>query len=85
MFKGCASLEELEISFNTANVVEMNEMFSGVTNLRELDLSSFDTRNVASWTDIWKDITELNITIDYEKNKNILDGRPDGIVINDIE
>ena len=85
MFKGCASLDTLEISFNTANVAEMNEMFSGVTNLRELDLSSFDTRKVASWTDIWKDITELNITIDYEKNKNILDGRPDGIVINDIE
>ena len=91
MFEGCHDLKSLSIKkFKTDKVTIMNNMFKGCASLeelemRELDLSSFDTRKVASWTDIWKDITELNITIDYEKNKNILDGRPDGIVINDIE
>lgn len=84
MFKGCSSLETLEINFNTETVLEMNEMFSGVINLRELDLTSFDTTNLVSWTDMWKDITKLNITIDLKKNPNILENKPDGIVIIEI-
>ena len=84
MFKGCSSLETLEINFNTETVLEMNEMFSGVINLRVLDLTSFDTTNLVSWTDMWKDITNLNITIDLQKNPNILKNKPEGIVIIDI-
>jgi surface protein len=62
----------------------MNEMFSGVINLRVLDLTSFDTTNLVSWTDMWKDITNLNITIDLQNNPNILKNKPEGIVIIDI-
>ena len=39
-------ISELDLSsFNTNNVTNMNNMFSGYENLSELDLSSFNTNN----------------------------------------
>ena len=81
MFKDCSKLEKLELNFNTKNVNKMDEMFSNVTSLRNLDLSSFDTSNVDSAKDIWKGITELTLIIDEDKNGNILADKPEGIVI----
>ena len=62
----------------------MIEMFSGVINLRELDLSTFDTRKVNAWNDIWKGINNLTIIIDKEKNGEILTNISEGIKIIDI-
>ena len=84
MFKDCSKLEKLEINFDTKKVYEMSEMFSNDINLRELDLSSFDTRNLNSWENIFNGIDNLTITIDKEKNEKILTNLSDGIHIIDI-
>ena len=84
MFKDCSKLEKLEINFDTTKVYEMSEMFSGVTNLRELDLSTFDTRNLNNGDNIFKGISNLTVTIDQEKNEKILKNLPDGVHIIDI-
>ena len=47
MFRGCSSLESIDLSnFNTENVVEMSHMFNGCSSLVELNLIAFDTKNV---------------------------------------
>ena len=41
------SLQELNLSnFNTNNVTNMSDMFSGCSSLKELNLSNFNTKNV---------------------------------------
>ena len=52
-----------------------------LVNLENLDLSSFDTNNVISCDNIWKDIYNLTIKIDESKNKKLLENKPDGIII----
>ena len=82
MFKGCSSLESLEIkNFDVKNVNYMNEMFSGAIKLKSLDLSSFETTNLVSCTDIWKDIPSLTIKINQDKNKKLLENKPESVVI----
>ena len=46
MFNNCSSLERLDLRFNTSNVTNMGDMFSGCSNLKQLYLHSFDTSNV---------------------------------------
>ena len=47
MFKGCSSLEEVNLSnFNTENVTNMECMFSRCKSLEKLDLSNFNTNKV---------------------------------------
>ena len=39
MFKGCLSLENLDLSsFKTDNVIDMGEMFNGCSLLKELNI-----------------------------------------------
>ena len=47
MFKGCLSLESIDISkFNTQNVANMSGLFSGCSSLNSIDLFNFETKNV---------------------------------------
>ena len=47
MFMDCASLTSLDLpSFNTINVINMNNLFSGCIKLQSLNISSFNTQNV---------------------------------------
>jgi surface protein len=47
MYNRCSSLESIDLSsFNTNNVINMNDMFKGCSSLKSLDLSSFNTNNV---------------------------------------
>ena len=86
MFEDCSELLSLRIdTFNTKKVLEMDEMFSGVINLRNLDLSSFDTRNISSWVRMWHLITNMNIRISVSRNKKILGDIGEGINITDID
>ena len=62
----------------------IDEMFAGVINLKELDLTNFDTQNVYSCDGIWNDITELNIMINVSKNRYILEYKPEGTNVTDI-
>ena len=49
MFRGCSSLEYLDVSnFNTDNVTSMSSMFYGCNGLTSLDVSNFNTVNVSS-------------------------------------
>ena len=45
MFKDCPKIKILDLSnFNTSNVTDFGDMFSGLKALTSIDLSSFDTR-----------------------------------------
>ncbi len=46
MFNGCISLKELNMQFDTHNVIDMSGMFNNCESLKSLDLSSFDTKKV---------------------------------------
>jgi len=63
---GHESLERLTTidfgsNFNTSNVVNMQDMFSGCSDLKELDLSSFDTSNVTNMTDMFSKCSSLTM------------------------
>ena len=50
MFAGCQSLTALDLSsFNTANLVYMNEMFEDCQSLTALDLSNFVPMGMIRW------------------------------------
>ena len=71
MFSGCnnliiSNLEELRIE----KILDMSAMFSGCKNLKYLNIYNIDTRNIASFDEIFKDVNE-NVTIVY--NPNITD------------
>ena len=54
MFKGCESLESLDLSsFNTENVENMERMFKDCHNLRELDIRSFNTERVDNMNEMF--------------------------------
>ena len=54
MFKGCESLESLDLSsFNTESVENMERMFKDCHNLRELNLSSFNTERVDNMNEMF--------------------------------
>jgi hypothetical protein len=59
----------------------MNEMFSGVTSLRQLSLPKFNTVNKPSCENIWEGITEMNLTIHEALNRPILENKPEGLYV----
>ena len=65
MFFYCKA-EEIDVSeFNTTNVTNMYQMFSGCSSLTNLDLSSFNTSNVKNMTSIFercKALTSLDVS-----------------------
>ena len=62
MFYCCSSLSSLpDISkWNTNNVTNMSKMFSGCSNLSELNLSSFNTNNVTDMNGMFSGCSNLN-------------------------
>ena len=56
-----------------------------LTSLRILNLSSFYTRNIEKYTDIFSGNKELNIIINKSKNPKIILNLPEGVIINETE
>ena len=67
MFWGCASLAYINISsFNTKNVVNMENLFNHCSSLRSIDLSNFNTQNVTSMNFMFYDCHNLiNVDISH--------------------
>ena len=65
MFKECG-LSSLDLSkFYTSEVLNMNELFAGCSNLTTLDVSSFDTSNVRTMYNMFggcKNLTTLDVS-----------------------
>ena len=59
MFINCKKLTELICPFDTSKVTDMYSMFSMLSNLTSLDLSSFDTSKVKSMGYMFKDSYNL--------------------------
>ena len=55
MFSCCRNLIHIDLSssFNTINVKDMKEMFSGCQYLKSLDLSTFNTINVKDMSNMF--------------------------------
>ena len=63
MFGGCSNLIDNNFieGLSTNNVKNMNEMFSGCSQIKSLDLSNFDTSKVENMSGIFKKMTSLEI------------------------
>ena len=66
-FKNCKALETISglENLNTANVTDMNYMFSGCSALTSLDLKNFNTENVTDMYNMFdgcSDLTSLDLT-----------------------
>jgi surface protein len=73
MFKGCLSLESIDISkFNTQNVIDMSYMFSVCEKLTQIDISSFQTQNVKYMDKMFIFCARLNTVIIGNINTNNL-------------
>ena len=57
-FKNVTNIEGLE-NFDTSSVETMEQMFSGMTNLQEIDISSFDTNQVTNMNNMFANTTNL--------------------------
>ena len=70
-FYNCYSLKNLNLSnFNTQNVTNMIDMFSGCNSLTNLNLSNFNTHNVTNMEFMFSDCESLKkgkvITTDHK-------------------
>lgn len=65
MFKDDKNLEQLELRdmFGTENVTDMSEMFSGVSKLKELDISGFDMGKVTNSSNMFEKTNLEKITL----------------------
>ena len=63
MFGGCSNLIDTNFieRLSTNNVKNMNEMFSGCSQIKSLDLSKFNTSKVENMSGIFKKMTSLEI------------------------
>jgi surface protein len=61
MFYNCKELEELDLSSwtDTSKLTNMEGMFRGMTKLKTLNISKFDTRAVTNFNNIFNDSTSL--------------------------
>lgn len=59
MFKGCSSLKELIIPWDTSSMRWCGEAFAGCSSLTELDLSTWDSSTIYSLWQTFRDCTNL--------------------------
>ena len=79
MFNNCSSLESLKINFNTENVTKMPYMFASCAKLTSLNITSFNTKNVRDFTNIFKDDINLDLYLDSNKCQNLINILPNSV------
>ena len=69
MFQGCQELTSLDLSsFNTPNLVNIEDLFYGCSSLSELDLSNFNTTLVQDSSNVFFQLpNQGKITYNSEK------------------
>ena len=73
MFYRCCSLKELNVSnFNTNNVTNMSQMFSGCSSLKELNLANFNMSKVNNYYLMLYGCSDEVIKKIKKNNKNII-------------
>ena len=81
LFYNCSSLEHLIINFKTERVQNMNYMFGGCTKLNSLDISTFNTINCKSFTNMFENDTNLHLYLNFDNTKNLRETLPNYINI----
>ena len=88
MFRGCSSLESLDLSsFDTTNLIDATAMFFRCSSLKLLDLSLFDTTNLKFKNymfNLCNSIEKQNIKVG-EKGKTLLDEYNNSIVLSSLK
>ena len=84
VFNNCNSLTTLIVPFNTENTIRMRNMFSSCKTLTSLDISTFNTKNVKNFTDIFLNDDGLNLYVDFNKCSNLKEYIPININVHDI-
>jgi len=76
MFKGCASLTDLDVSHFTTTVetgIDMHEMFSGCSSLTSIDLSNFNSKYVEDMSKLFYGCNSLEtINLTHFENTNTM-------------
>ena len=72
LFQGCSSLQSLpNISkWKTSKVENMNDLFNGCVNLKEIRISDWDIPSVESMNSMFKDCLNLHL-LELPRNWNI--------------
>ena len=74
MFSGMSSIQQLDLShFNTGNVTAMNDMFSLMTSLTQINFgANFDTSNVTDMTGMFYQSTSLvNLDLSHFNTRKV--------------
>ena len=81
MFKDCSNLNALKLNFYTEKVENMNNMFSNCSSLTSIDIIMFNTTNCNNFVNIFESDSQLQLYIDSNKCRNLLEFIPDNINI----
>ena len=74
MFAGCDNIKSIFFSLRTDFVTNMKYMFNDCKNMKHLDLSSFDTRNVADMSHMFANCNQLkNLDLSSFDTRNVTD------------
>ena len=72
MFSNC-TLEEININtFNTSSVTNMRSMFESCTEMKILDLSSFNTKSFKVFTDMFAKTENMTVIVKYGSCDNMI-------------
>ncbi len=71
-FTNVTKIEGLE-NLDTSNVINMKYMFCNMTNLQELDLSSFDTSNVTNMSEMFQGCNVTTLDLSMWDTSNVTD------------
>lgn len=85
MFYNCSSLENINLTnFSTKSVLRMDYMFFSCSKLKYLNLENFNTLKCISFNNIFGNCEGLELYLNPEITRNLLDNIPDNIIINNI-
>ena len=84
VFNNCTSLTTLIVPFNTENTIRMRNMFGSCMMLSSLDISTFNTKNVKNFTDMFLNDDGLDLYVDFSKCSNLKEILPVYINVHDI-
>ena len=63
MFSNCSSLANISVKIDTSSITTMQSMFESCTNLRYVDLSSFNTNKCNKFTNMFANTTNLTVAV----------------------
>ena len=72
MFSNCSSITNISIEIDTALVTTMQSMFDSCTNLKYLDLTSFNTQACKKFTNMFANTSNITVAVNSLHCSNMI-------------